>query len=88
MEKIHLIMGFMAVCIVAGFAVSIRDFNNSKKEAEKVAFVSGANYGAEKVVEKIVVNSLDCKQTPIGIGNETIHMIPIECIRQKASSNE
>ncbi len=61
--------------------IGITKYSDYKQQKNLEVFQQGAQYGYEQAVLQIVQMAVTCDQVPFWVGNQTINMIAVDCLR-------
>ena len=53
------------------------------RERQAVVFQQGMNYGYEQAITQLMQRAQTCQQVTINLGNQTLDMIAVDCLKQK-----
>ena len=53
------------------------------RERQIIVFQQGMNYGYEQAITKLMQRAQTCQQVTINLGNQTLDMIAVDCLKQK-----
>jgi len=74
----------LAVLLVAAVTyIGIDTYNKSKTTKENQIFNTGTQIGAQNTITFLFQRALTCELTPISVQNQTINLIPPECVTQQ-----
>jgi len=82
-EKSHeAILKEKTVTIIVLALIIISTFTILVIRNERRNFEEGANFGYEQVIIQITNQAVTCNQVPLSIGNQTINLIAVECLKE------
>ena len=53
------------------------------RERQAVVFQQGMNVGYEQAITQLMQQAQTCQQVTINLGNQTLDMIAVDCLKQK-----
>ena len=60
-------------------------YQSSKLTQQNTLIQTGAQYGYQQAVVDLAQLAVTCQQVPLRIGNQTINMIAVDCLQQRAA---
>ncbi len=81
-NKTGLVIGILLLVIIVLLIIVVYSF--VVRPAITSYVVNAQNYGYEQAVIQVAQQAATCQQVPLRVGNETINIIAVECLRQQA----
>ncbi len=74
----------LAVLLILAIAyIGIDAYTKSQTTKENQIFSTGTQIGAQNTIKFLFNRALNCEPTPIIVENQTINLIPPECVTQQ-----
>ncbi len=73
------ILAILLLCCVVYICVA--KYKQERNDALFSSFQSGAQYGYESAVKQIMQSASNCQKTNVYVGNVTIQLIDVSCVK-------
>jgi len=86
MDKNKLIIGILSFALIGVLStVGVGAYQDSLREDKAAAYNQGAMQGYQTAIVDVARMATSCEAVPLRIGNETIDMIAVECLKMAQS---
>lgn len=79
-EKIAIIILTILLVVAIGYIV-VGKYEQKQNQMQLSVYQQGIQYGYEQAIIQIIQQSSTCRQVPLIIGNQTINLIAVECLK-------
>ena len=74
-----IIMVLLVLLVLASVYIVVLKY----RERQTIVFQQGISFGYEQAITQLMQQAQTCQQVTINLGNQTLDMIAVDCLKQK-----